>query len=268
MKNRTSLHVFYCYAHEDKIFRDALDKHLSEFKRQKLLTIWSDWEINAGEEWKPTIDTHIQTAHVVLCLVSPDFLASNYCYEHEMQQALKRHKEGSVRVIPILVRPTYWENTPLSKFEMLPSDALAVTLWSQPDAAWVNVIKNILPIIQELLLSLKTKEEWLKEGKAFANRKCFEEALSAYEQAIQLDPTNSIAFGHKSYALSRLKRYLEAFESAERAIQLDPTNSLAFGYKSYALEKLDQYQESLEAAEQSIRLNPNTVIAFACKSMA
>ena len=268
MKKRAPLHIFYCYAREDKVFRDALDTHLSGLKRQELLTTWSDREIRPGEEWKLAVDTHIQAAHIILCLVSPDFLASNYCYEQEMQQALNRHKEGSARVVPILVRPTYWENTPLSELQMLPSNALAVILWPQPDAAWVDVIKSILPVIQELSLSLKTKEEWLKEGKALSNRKQFEEALSAYEQAIQLDPTNSATFGYKSYVLNRLKRYLEALEAAERAIQLDPTNSAAFGYKSYALEKLEQDLEALEAAERAIQLDPTNSTAFECKSMA
>src|SRR5450759_87122 len=113
MKEQKILHIFYCYAREDRIFRDALDKHLSGLKRQKRLSTWSDREIRAGEDWKTAIDMHLQEAHIILCLVSPDFLASDYCYEREMQQALARHKKGVARVIPILVRPTHWEDTPL-----------------------------------------------------------------------------------------------------------------------------------------------------------
>lgn len=112
------LNLFYCYAHEDKLFRDELDRHLSSLKRKKLLLTWSNQDIEAGEEWKTKIGTYLQDAHIILCLVSPDFLASDYCYEQEMQQSLERHKEGTARVIPILIRPTYWENTPLGDLQM------------------------------------------------------------------------------------------------------------------------------------------------------
>src|SRR3981081_3174650 len=180
MKERTQLHIFYCYAHEDRAFRESLDSHLTEFKRQHLLTTWSDREIRAGEEWKTVIDTYLQEADIILCLVSPDFLASDYCYERGMQKALARHKEGAARVLPILIRPTYWENTPLSELKMLPSGALPVILWPNPDTAWVNIIKKgILPTIQELSLALTTKHER------------FEVVLRVYERAIELDPIMS-----------------------------------------------------------------------------
>ncbi len=169
MTTQTPFHIFYCYAREDKGFRDALDRHLAGFKRQHLLSTWSDREIKAGEEWKTAIDTNLQQAHIVLCLVSPDFLASDYCYEKEMQQALERHKQGTARVIPILVRPTYWENTPLSELQMLPSDAMAVVLWPHTDAAWVDVVSGILLVIQELSSLSKAQKSQPENAPAPSN---------------------------------------------------------------------------------------------------
>jgi tetratricopeptide (TPR) repeat protein len=265
MKEQKTLHIFYCYAREDKIFRDALDKHLSGLKRQKRLSTWSDREIRAGEDWKTAIDMHLQEAHIILCLVSPDFLASDYCYEREMQQALARHKKGVARVIPILVRPTHWEDTPLSELQMLPSDTLAVTLWPNPDAAWLDVVKGILPIIQLLSLSFKTKEDLLNEGKTLSNQRRFEEALIAYEQATRLDPTDSSVFLKEGIVLNKLKRHFEALEAIERAIQLAPVDHKAFGLKSAVLEKLGRYSEALEAIEQAIQLDPTYIDAVELK---
>jgi len=267
MKEQKTLHIFYCYAREDKIFRDALDKHLSGLKRQKRLSTWSDREIRAGEDWKTAIDMHLQEAHIILCLVSPDFLASDYCYEREMQQALARHKKGVARVIPILVRPTHWEDTPLSELQMLPSDTLAVTLWPNPDAAWLDVVKGILPIIQLLSLSFKTKEDLLNEGKTLSNQRRFEEALIAYEQATRLDPTDSSVFLKEGIVLNKLKRHFEALEAIERAIQLAPVDHKAFGLKSAVLEKLGRYSEALEAIEQAIQLDPTNDGLFRQKSI-
>ena len=262
MKEQKILHIFYCYAREDRIFRDALDKHLSGLKRQKRLSTWSDREIRAGEDWKTAIDMHLQEAHIILCLVSPDFLASDYCYEQEMQQALARHKKGIARVIPILVRPTHWEDTPLSELQMLPSDKLAVTLWPNPDAAWLDVVKGILPIIQLLSLSFKTKEDLLNEGKTLSNQKRFEEALIAYEQATRLDPTDNSVFLQKGILLNKLKRHLEALEAIEQAIQLAPRNNFAFVQKSVVLSSLGRGPEALEVAERVIRLDPTNSSAF------
>jgi hypothetical protein len=55
-------------------------------------------------------DKHLQDASIILLLVSPDFLASDYCYSMEMQWALERHHTGESHVIPILLRPTDWQS--------------------------------------------------------------------------------------------------------------------------------------------------------------
>jgi hypothetical protein len=157
------LNLFYCYAREDKIFRDELDLHLSGLKRQQLLLTWSDREIKAGEEWETAIDFHLQSAHLILLLISPLFLASDYCYSKEMQQALERHKQGTARVIPILVRPTDYENAPFSTLQMLPTDAWPVTLWPNRDAAWLDVVEGIRAVIKNLPLSPKTKKSGMKK---------------------------------------------------------------------------------------------------------
>ena len=80
--------LFYCYAREDKLLRDELEKHLSWLKRRYQLTNWHDREILPGEEWEQAIDKHLNTAHLILLLISPDFMASDYCFGKEMQQAL------------------------------------------------------------------------------------------------------------------------------------------------------------------------------------
>src|SRR5260370_41726031 len=89
----------YCYAREDKALRDELEKHLSSLKRLYALRNWHDREILPGAEWEQAIDTHLNTAHLILLLISPDFMNSDYCYGKEMQQALKRHEEGTCRAM-------------------------------------------------------------------------------------------------------------------------------------------------------------------------
>src|SRR6267142_5964027 len=117
-----SLKLFYCYAQEDKALRDELEIHLSGLTKQYNLIHWSDRNITPGTEWEHTISQQIEHANIILLLISPHFLASYYCYEKEMQQALDRHTSGECCVIPILLRPTLWEDMPFSRIQLLPTN--------------------------------------------------------------------------------------------------------------------------------------------------
>src|SRR5262249_1606332 len=100
--------AFCSYAHEDEVHLKALHAHLSMLKRQGLISTWHDREIVAGADWAQTINDQLETATLVLLLVSSDFLASGYCYEIEMRRAIERHEADQARVIPIIVRPCDW----------------------------------------------------------------------------------------------------------------------------------------------------------------
>jgi len=154
--------VFYSYAHEDEDLRNKLNKHLSLLRRQRFISEWHDRCITAGREWKNEIDQHLQEARLILLLISSDFIASDYCYEVEMQQALDKHEARAARVVPIILRPTYWQNSPFSELKCLPTDAKPVTTWPNRDEAFVDIVKGICEIITELqaqpALSVPTAE--------------------------------------------------------------------------------------------------------------
>src|SRR5713101_8673839 len=90
--------VFISYAHEDQAFRRELDKHLSNLKRQQLISAWYDGDIMPGTEWQPQIMYHLQTDQIILLLISADFMASDFCYSIEMTQAIARHQANQARV--------------------------------------------------------------------------------------------------------------------------------------------------------------------------
>lgn len=137
--------IFICYAHEDEPFRQVLEKHLGGLKRQGVIRIWHDREISAGAEWQREIDTHLNAAHLILLLVSPDFLASEYCYSGEMKRALERHERDEALVIPIIVRPASWQTAPFSQLHVLPTDGIPLTdrYWHTLDDAFLNVVEGI-----------------------------------------------------------------------------------------------------------------------------
>src|SRR2546421_1318003 len=124
-----SVEVFYSYAHEDETLRDELKKHLSNLKRQGVITDWYDRDISAGSEWNEEIERHLNSAKVILLLVSPDFMNSDYINDVEVKHAMERHESGEARVIPVILRPGDWEGTSFSKLQAVPTDALPVTSW-------------------------------------------------------------------------------------------------------------------------------------------
>ena len=89
-----SVTVFFSYAHKDEDLRDELAKHLSILKRQEVITAWYDRDIDAGREWAKEIDQHLNSAQIILLLISPDFMASDYCYDIELKRAMERHEGG------------------------------------------------------------------------------------------------------------------------------------------------------------------------------
>ena len=143
--------LFYSYSHKDEELRDELERHLSILKRQGVIAGWHDRRIGAGKEWKGQIDAHLNSAAVILLLVSSDFLASDYCYDVEMKRALERHDAGEARVIPVILRAVDWKGAPFGKLQCLPTDAKPVTSWSNRDEAFRDVAQGIRKAVEELL---------------------------------------------------------------------------------------------------------------------
>jgi hypothetical protein len=145
--------VFISYAHEDDSLRVELDKHLSLLKSQKLIDVWHDRDISAGTEWEQTIDRHLNTAQIILLLVSPDFMASSYCYSIEMKRAMERHEAGDARVIPVILRPVLWKSAAFGKLQALPTNAEPVTSrhWHTRDEAFFAIAQGIQKALEELM---------------------------------------------------------------------------------------------------------------------
>src|SRR6266699_1235636 len=144
--------IFFCYAHEDEPLLNKLKTHLRPLQRAGLIDVWHDCDISAGTDWEQQIKEQLNTAHIILLLVSPDFMDSDYCYGIEMKRAIERDKRGEARVIPIVLRPVDFEVTPFRKLQALPTDAKAVmsSSWQYHDEAFVNVTKGIRKVVEEI----------------------------------------------------------------------------------------------------------------------
>ena len=115
---------------------------------------------------------------------------------------------------------------------------------------------------------LKTKKQWLNEGKALYSAKRYEEALAAYDHALQLDSNLAQAHNSRGHILLDLKRYTEALAAFEQTIQLDPNFAPAFNAKGNTFANLKRYTEALAAFDHAIQLNPNLMHAYIGKGNA
>jgi hypothetical protein len=91
-------HVFISYSHEDSDFAEVLINNIEK----EGLSIWEDTDrLNAGEDWRSTIDQAIKEAFVLIVVMSPSAKASEYVtYEWAFAWG------AGVKIIPVLFKPT------------------------------------------------------------------------------------------------------------------------------------------------------------------
>jgi TIR domain len=146
-----AVNVVCCYAHEDEKLLNQLKTHLMPLVRQDLIAVWHDRNISAGAEWEAVIHERLEDAQIILLLISSDFMASDYCYRVEMSHALALHQQRKARVIPIILRPVHWQESPIGVLQALPIDGRPVTdgRWGNQDLAFLSVVRGVREVIRQ-----------------------------------------------------------------------------------------------------------------------
>ncbi|MFZ2901145.1 MAG: COR domain-containing protein [Saprospiraceae bacterium] len=144
--------VFISYCHQDDSYRQELRVALSPLERLKKLKIWDDHDINAGEEWEKEVFRELNTSDIVLCLVSADYINSDFCYSEELNKAL----ESGKIVVPVKIRKCAWESLPIAKLRGAPSSGWIASSENR-DEAWTEVAHHLEPLV------MRVKEKKLKE---------------------------------------------------------------------------------------------------------
>lgn len=143
--------VFFSYSHKDEALRDQLEAHLSLLRNQGLIDVWYDRRIIAGDALDNTIFRELETADIILLLISSDFLNSTYCFAREMNRAMERHNAGTARVIPVILRHCDWQSAPFGSLLAAPRDAKPVVSWPDQDEALADVAKQVRRAVESLL---------------------------------------------------------------------------------------------------------------------
>lgn len=139
--------AFISYCHADEVMLQRLHVHLANLKREGLIAEWTDEEIPAGGNLDTHISESLNTSQLFICLVSPDYIASNYCYEKEFGTAHKMEIEGKITIVPIIVEPCDWKSTPFGKIKALPKDGKPVAEWTSPNSAFTDVAQELRKLL-------------------------------------------------------------------------------------------------------------------------
>lgn len=144
------VHIVVFYAHKDARLKDKLIEHLSLLKQQGIIALWTDQDICAGMDWQHTTREQIDTAQLILLLISPAFLASEHCYGQDMVRAVARHRQGKACLIPILLRPVDWRDAPFGNLQPLPHSGQPITLLRQSDRAFYEIAQHLRTIAEDI----------------------------------------------------------------------------------------------------------------------
>ncbi|NIO70327.1 MAG: TIR domain-containing protein, partial [Anaerolineae bacterium] len=144
--------VFISYSHKDEDWKDRLRPHLGVLEKVGHITIWDDRQIGAGAEWYDEIQQVMDQAAVAVCLISADYLASDFCVKEEIPYLLERRERNGMTLIPVLLRPCAWKACPwLKPIQMMPRDGQSVSKdfkddWDEPFA---EVAERIFEIVTD-----------------------------------------------------------------------------------------------------------------------
>ncbi|HMQ89085.1 MAG TPA: COR domain-containing protein, partial [Flavilitoribacter sp.] len=146
--------AFVSYSHKDLEYLKELRTALAPLIRLQKLQLWDDREIEAGGEWEKIIFQELENADIVLCLVSADFVASEFCYKKEFGAALTAHHQGKKTIVPIMLRKTDWQDLPISKIQGVPGGEW-ISSATNKDEAWTKVSERLRPALEKAKIRKK-----------------------------------------------------------------------------------------------------------------
>lgn len=145
-----AIELFISYHEADEQHLRALVTALKPLERGAAKSsLWHRGLARAGEEVEALAARRFETARVIVLLLSNDYLAEDRLYD-EATLALQRQREGSARVVPIVVRPCNLEETALGGMATLPKGTGTISTAANVDEAWTKVAGETGAVLKEV----------------------------------------------------------------------------------------------------------------------
>jgi len=238
--------IFISYSHKDEKWKDRLRPHLGVLEQQDRITIWDDRRIDAGAKWYNEIQQAMERAAVAVCLISSDYLASDFCVKEEIPYLLERCEQAGMVLIPLLVRPCLWKAVPwLKEIQMIPRDGKSVAedFQGREDGVFVQVAEQIFEIIDEPA----PMDVVVEAAKAVAFSEVFVEPAEALGELPP--PPEKVDIGRLPVTGAELfgrQRELELLDDAWQSDQIHIVSLVAWGGVGKTT-LLNKWRERMEA---------------------
>ncbi|MBD2124884.1 tetratricopeptide repeat protein [Microcoleus sp. ZQ-A2] len=264
--------VFISFHEADEELLQDLERHLAALQRQKIITCWHPRRIVAGDERNAEIDNHLNQAGIILLLMSPHFLDSEYHWTVEVTRALERNESGKARTILVLLRFTDWEIKPIDRLPLLPRNRIPIKKWEDRDEAFVEVVRGIREELQSLAINqanyvvpepmVDEKLQYqitklINEGDRLYEQDSLKEAASKYTAALSLDSSNVLSHHNLGVVLAEQKNLEEAILEFEEVIKLNPNDGDAYYNLGNIFKDKGELEEAVKKYKKAIIIEPN-----------
>ena len=133
---------------------------------------------------------------------------------------------------------------------------------------WLSKVRPVQKINTIKLSKKDAANELIKYGEDMANAKRYDEALTLFDKAIEINPNNDMAWGDKALILDKKGQTEEALINFSRALSINPNNSITWHNKGLTLLRMRKFKESIECFDTALKINGNYAKAWYNKGRA
>ncbi len=164
MPSSQSLNLCYCYAYENRKDAQKLDAHLTTLKMSGVIQASYGCIFYLDGPWKQEVADHINTAHLVLLLISAQFLrSSEKWYRSEIALALARQDRGEAWVIPLFLSDVVLDGTYPSELRMLPNNDQFIYSVRDKEHAYADIVREIQKVAREMRDAMPKQAEQFQD---------------------------------------------------------------------------------------------------------
>lgn len=141
--------VFISYSHKDEAWKDKLLPQFNQLQMADVLRVWDDRQIKQGEDWYARIKHVLDETEYAVCLISANFLSSQFCLNEEVEYLLqqrRKERDRRLHILPVLVSDCVWQaHAWLRRLQMFPRDGKNVTTHfaGDPDQVFADVARTV-----------------------------------------------------------------------------------------------------------------------------
>ena len=261
------LKIFITYSHKNTTEKDELITRLALLKREGIISIWHDNEIQPGDKWRDAVFSNLADSDLLLYLTSAYSLESENCNK-ELASALN----AEIRIIPIILEHCDWLNHQLSNFQALPDRGLPITKWKDKSEGWQNVVDGIRKTIDKMQVQTDPSSG-ISEGELYAELAFqrgnvltmlgqLDMAIDAYSHVIELNRCDADAYNNRGAAYQDKGEFDLAIQDFNRAIEFEPDYAIFHYNRGVTYGKKGNYDIAIQNYTKAIELETDYVEAY------